>query len=193
MFIAEVKEENAQWMFMEDLRNIDDDNLRPLTPSRIPVGNSHLTKDGVEQDIIHILINEMNGDGCTDSKRNSRSRSPTPSSRIPVGDWRNKTTAYKNMMERQEKNASSVYLSNSCIKTKHNLGGRLSLKDGLNKLRSFNKGSEKESVVMIMSDLSDATEQGCNNMTPFKSHRQRSRSVEPSRANKKRLTSTMNC
>ena len=40
-----------------------------------------------------------------DLNQNNRASSPTPTSKIPVGGWRGRTTAYKKIMERQETHA----------------------------------------------------------------------------------------
>lgn len=111
--LAEIKEEKAQWTFMEELKNMNEVNIRPVTPSKIPVGKYRVE---IEKDINRAMLNGTNGNsgGGSDSNRTSRSTSPTPVSRIPVGHWRNKTTAYKKLMERQEKKD----LSNSSERNK---------------------------------------------------------------------------
>ena len=96
---------------MEELKNMNELNIRPVTPSKIPVGKYRVE---METDINRAMLNGSNGIGGSDSNRTSRSTSPTPVSRIPVGHWRNKTTAYKNLMERQEKKE----LSNSSERNK---------------------------------------------------------------------------
>lgn len=98
---------------MEELKNMNEVNIRPVTPSKIPVGKYRVE---IEKDINRAMLNGTNGNsgGGSDSNRTSRSTSPTPVSRIPVGHWRNKTTAYKKLMERQEKKD----LSNSSERNK---------------------------------------------------------------------------
>lgn len=98
--LAEIREEKAQWTFMEELKNMNELNIRPVTPSKIPVGKYRVD---FEKDINRALLGGTNENGGTDSNRTSRSTSPTTVSRIPVGHWRNKTSAYKKLMERQEK------------------------------------------------------------------------------------------
>ena len=89
---------------MEELKNTNEVNIRPVTPSKIPVGRYRVE---MEKDINRAMFGGTNGNG-TDSNRTSRSTSPeTKVSRIPQGNWRNKVTAYKNLMERQEKKAMS--------------------------------------------------------------------------------------
>jgi len=97
--LAELKEEKAQWKFMEELKNMNELNIRPVTPSKIPVGKYRVE---MEADINRAMLNGTNGFGGSDSNRTSRSTSPTPVSRIPVGSWRDKTTAYKKLMEKQK-------------------------------------------------------------------------------------------
>ena len=80
-------------------------NIRPVTPSKIPVGKYRVE---IEKDINRAMLNGTNGNGGgSDSNRTSRSTSPTPVSRIPLGNWRNKATAYRKLMERQEKKEMS--------------------------------------------------------------------------------------
>lgn len=98
--LAEIREEKAQWTFMEELKNMNELNIRPVTPSKIPVGKYRVD---FEKDINRALLGGTDENGGTDSNRTSRSTSPTTVSRIPVGHWRNKTSAYKKLMERQEK------------------------------------------------------------------------------------------
>jgi len=85
--LAELREEKKQWQFQEELRNLTTD-LRPVTPSKIPVGNWRVEE---EKDINRAL----NGDS------RSRATSPAPS-RIPLGGWRNKLSVYKKVMEKQQ-------------------------------------------------------------------------------------------
>ena len=70
-------------------------NIRPVTPSKIPVGKFRVE---MEKDINRAMFN-----GGSDSNLTSRSNSPPPVSRIPLGNWRSKATAYQKLMERQEK------------------------------------------------------------------------------------------
>ena len=84
---------------MEELKNMNELNIRPVTPSKIPVGKYRVE---MEADINRAMLNGTNGFGGSDSNRTSRSTSPTPVSRIPVGSWRDKTTAYKKLLEKQK-------------------------------------------------------------------------------------------
>ena len=86
------------------MKNTNEVNIRPVTPSKIPVGKYRVE---IEKDINRAMLNGTNGNGGTDSNRTSRSTSPTPVSRIPLGNWRNKSTAYRKLMERQEKKEMS--------------------------------------------------------------------------------------
>ena len=86
---------------MEELKSTNEVNIRPVTPSKIPVGKYRVE---MEKDINRAMMGTGSSSSCgTDSNRTSRSTSPTPISRIPQGNWRNKVKAYKNLMERQEK------------------------------------------------------------------------------------------
>ena len=95
--LAELREEKRQREFMDELKNVNENNLRPITPSKIPVGKYRVEQ---EKD-----INRAMSGGGTDSNRTSRSTSPAPS-RIPMGNWRNKMSAYKKVMEKQESQAN---------------------------------------------------------------------------------------
>lgn len=86
--LAEIREEKRQWEFMEEVKNASESNVRPITPSKIPVGSWRVDE---EKDINRAMAG---GD-------RSRAASPAPS-RIPVGGWRNKLSVYKKVMEKQE-------------------------------------------------------------------------------------------
>ena len=92
---ATLREEKAHWNFVQELKSINEGNVRPVPPSKIPVGKQRDRDNSIPN--CDKLGDEM------DINRNSRSASPSPTSKIPVGGWRNRTTAYKNLMERQEK------------------------------------------------------------------------------------------
>ena len=93
--LATLREEKAHWTFVQELKSINEGNIRPVPPSKIPVGKQRDRDNSIPN--CDKLGDEM------DINRNSRSASPSPTSKIPVGGWRNRTTAYKNLMERQEK------------------------------------------------------------------------------------------
>ena len=90
--------------FMEELKTLNESNLRPITPSKIPVGKYRVEQ---EKDINRAMssLGGGGGGGGTDSNRTSRSTSPAPS-RLPVGAWRNKLSTYKKVMEKQENKAA---------------------------------------------------------------------------------------
>ncbi len=89
--LADLREEKNRWEFEEELRsNTTESNTRPVTPSKIPVGAWRVEE---EKDINRALNGEK------------RSISPAPS-RIPVGGWRARTSAYKNLMEKESKKKS---------------------------------------------------------------------------------------
>ena len=98
--LAGIKEEKKQWEFQEELRNMkakaeaNPAVMRPVTPSKIPVGNFRVEQ---EKEINRALS------GSSDSVGSSRSRATSPNpSRIPVGGWRGKLSVYKRVMEKQE-------------------------------------------------------------------------------------------
>ena len=134
IFLAELKEEKAQWTFMEELKNVNEVNLRPVTPSKIPVGKYRVE---IEKDINRAMLNGSIGNGGTDSNRTSRSTSPQPVSRIPMGNWRNKTTAYKALMERKEKKE----MTNSSERNKRQyfkLNGQNGITSNNNNISNYN-------------------------------------------------------
>ena len=95
--VAELREEKRKWEFEEELRNAaTETNVRPITPSKIPVGSWRVEE---ERDINRAL----NGD------KHSRNASPAPAapSRIPMGSWRSKASAYKNVMEKEKLKAAA--------------------------------------------------------------------------------------
>ena len=131
---AEIREEKAQWTFMEELKNMNELNIRPVTPSKIPVGKYRVD---FEKDINRALLGGTDENGGTDSNRTSRSTSPTTVSRIPVGHWRNKTSAYKKLMERQEKKE----LSNSSDRNSRQyfkFNGRNGMNSNNNNVSNYN-------------------------------------------------------
>jgi hypothetical protein len=132
--LAEIREEKAQWTFMEELKNMNELNIRPVTPSKIPVGKYRVD---FEKDINRALLGGKDENGGTDSNRTSRSTSPTTVSRIPVGHWRNKTSAYKKLMERQEKKE----LSNSSDRNSRQyfkFNGRNGINSNNNNVSNYN-------------------------------------------------------
>lgn len=132
--LAEIREEKAQWTFMEELKNMNELNIRPVTPSKIPVGKYRVD---FEKDINRALLGGTDENGGTDSNRTSRSTSPTTVSRIPVGHWRNKTSAYKKLMERQEKKE----LSNSSDRNSRQyfkFNGRNGINSNNNNVSNYN-------------------------------------------------------
>ncbi|TRY63033.1 hypothetical protein TCAL_14286 [Tigriopus californicus] len=90
--LTELQEEKKKWEFEEELKNIGQEtNVRPITPSKIPVGSWRVEE---EKDINRAL----NGD-----RKTSESRSASPAvSRIPVGGWRSKVSVYKSVMEKEQ-------------------------------------------------------------------------------------------
>ena len=111
MLLATLREEKAHWNFLQELRNINEATVKPITPSKIPVGKYRVETD---IDISNIDSNRLGEQ--LDLNRNSRASSPSPGSKIPVGGWRGRTTAYKKILERQE---SETNLKSSEINEKH--------------------------------------------------------------------------
>lgn len=78
--LAGLEEEKNHWNFMEEVRKAEQEvDLRPITPSKIPVGAWRAE----EEKAINRALNGPNG--STDSNRQSSERavSPAPPSRIP--------------------------------------------------------------------------------------------------------------
>jgi len=103
--LAEIREEKKQWEFQEELRTMSESvasaaSLRPMTPSKIPVGSWRVEE---EKDINRALSSKVNGGEANHPR--SRATSPAPS-RIPLGGWRSKLSVYKKVMEKQEAAAS---------------------------------------------------------------------------------------
>ena len=99
--LAEIREEKKQWEFQEELRTMSESvasaaSLRPMTPSKIPVGSWRVEE---EKDINRALSSKVNGGEANHPR--SRATSPAPS-RIPLGGWRSKLSVYKKVMEKQE-------------------------------------------------------------------------------------------
>jgi len=123
--LAGLEEEKKQWLFMEEVRkNEKEADLRPVTPSKIPVGAFRVE----EEKAINRALNGGPANGSMDSNRQSSERavSPAPPSRIPkfssklganykrvqvretklqptVVGWRAKEKMEKAANERQEK------------------------------------------------------------------------------------------
>ena len=104
--ITGLREEKKKWEFEEELRNtVLESNVRPVTPSRIPVGSWRVEE---EKDINRAL----NGhDRKLSSSASDRSASPAPS-RIPIGGWRAKTSAYTKVMEKESIKAAATATAN---------------------------------------------------------------------------------
>eukprot|EP00092_Neocalanus_flemingeri_P014254 GFUD01015374.1.p1 GENE.GFUD01015374.1~~GFUD01015374.1.p1 ORF type:complete len:280 (+),score=89.55 GFUD01015374.1:597-1436(+) len=80
--LAGLEEEKKHWLFMEEVRkNEKEADLRPVTPSKIPVGAFRVE----EEKAINRALNGGPANGSMDSNRQSSERavSPAPPSRIP--------------------------------------------------------------------------------------------------------------
>ena len=72
--LAQLEEEKKHWDFMEETRkNEKEATLKPVTPSKIPVGSFRVEEEKA-------INRALNGSGQTDS---NRAASPPPPSRIP--------------------------------------------------------------------------------------------------------------
>ncbi|CAB4069841.1 KLC [Lepeophtheirus salmonis] len=82
--IEELHIERREMQFNDEIRNMSESNLRPITPSKIPVGAWRVE----EEKAINIT-------------KPLDLPSPAPS-RLPIGAWRTKVNAYKSVMEKKE-------------------------------------------------------------------------------------------
>ena len=119
--LAGIKEEKKQWQFQEEIRNMSEAPpsavLRPVTPSKIPVGSWRVDE---EKDINRALSGSDPGPGgLAGSGPRSRATSPNPS-RIPVGGWRNKLSVYKRVIEKQEATTEAAKKKNATVVRKSN-------------------------------------------------------------------------
>jgi len=73
--LTQLEEEKKQWEFMEEIRKSEKEtNLKPVTPSKIPVGNFRVE----EEKAINRALN-----GATDSNRTTTTAPPPVVSKIP--------------------------------------------------------------------------------------------------------------
>lgn len=102
--LAGLEEEKKHWLFTEEVRkNEKEADLRPVTPSKIPVGAFRVE----EEKAINRALNGGPTNGSMDSNRQSSERaiSPAPPSRIPK--FSSKLGAnYKRVQEKMEKAAN---------------------------------------------------------------------------------------
>lgn len=116
--LAGIKEEKKQWQFQEEIRNMSEAPpsavLRPVTPSKIPVGSWRVDE---EKDINRALSGSDPGPSLGGPR--SRATSPNPS-RIPVGGWRNKLSVYKRVIEKQEATTEATKKKNATVVRKSN-------------------------------------------------------------------------
>jgi len=95
--LTELEDEKTQWEFTNELKKFESEaNVKPMTPSKIPVGNFRLEEEKA--------INRALNNGSHDSNRQSmtRSSSPAPPSRIPKFFGSN----YTRVKEKMEKVAN---------------------------------------------------------------------------------------
>ena len=89
--LEELREQKRQWEFEEELKAAaSETNLRPITPSKIPVGGWRVQEEKA-------INRALNGGG----EGTRRTSSPGPSM-IPMGKWRSKLSVYKKVMDKQE-------------------------------------------------------------------------------------------
>lgn len=102
--LAGLEEEKKHWLFMEEVRkNEKEADLRPVTPSKIPVGAFRVE----EEKAINRALNGGPANGSMDSNRQSSERavSPAPPSRIPKFSSKLGVN-YKRVQEKMEKAAN---------------------------------------------------------------------------------------
>jgi len=95
--LTELEDEKTQWEFTNELKKFESEaNVKPMTPSKIPVGNFRLEEEKA--------INRALTNGSSDSNRQpmTRSSSPAPPSRIPKFFGSN----YTRVKEKMEKVAN---------------------------------------------------------------------------------------
>lgn len=106
--LATIQEEKKQWLFMEEVRKTEtESSLRPVTPSKIPVGAFRVEE---EKAINRALSSSCNGSMDSNRRSTERAVSPAPS-RIPClgGAWKSKLpklSTYSKVMDKQEKAAN---------------------------------------------------------------------------------------
>ena len=124
-----LREEKRRWEFEEELKAAaSETNLRPITPSKIPVGGFRLQ----EEKAINRALNGGGGGG--ESK--SRAVSPGPS-RIPMGNWRSKLSVYKKVMDKREEEAEDSSKKQSRLPRKYfNLNASSNLSRSRSKIPS---------------------------------------------------------
>lgn len=93
--LAQLEEEKKHWDFMEETRkNEKEATLKPVTPSKIPVGSFRVEEEKA-------INRALNGSGQTDS---NRAASPPPPSRIPK--FFKPSSNYMRVKEKMEKAAN---------------------------------------------------------------------------------------
>ena len=127
-----LREEKRRWEFEEELKAAaSETNLRPITPSKIPVGGFRLQE---EKAINRALNGGGNSGGSGESK--SRAVSPGPS-RIPMGNWRSKLSVYKKVMDKREEEAEDSSKKQSRLPRKYfNLNASSNLSRSRSKIPS---------------------------------------------------------
>ena len=123
-----LREEKRRWEFEEELKAAaSETNLRPITPSKIPVGGFRLQEEKA-------INRALNGGGSGESK--SRAVSPGPS-RIPMGNWRSKLSVYKKVMDKREEEAEDSSKKQSRLPRKYfNLNASSNLSRSRSKIPS---------------------------------------------------------
>ena len=126
-----LREEKRRWEFEEELKAAaSETNLRPITPSKIPVGGFRLQ----EEKAINRALNGGGNSGGGESK--SRAVSPGPS-RIPMGNWRSKLSVYKKVMDKREEEAEDSSKKQSRLPRKYfNLNASSNLSRSRSKIPS---------------------------------------------------------
>ena len=129
--LEELREQKRQWEFEEELKAAaSETNLRPITPSKIPVGGWRVQE---EKAINRALNGGGGGGGGGESK--SRAVSPGPS-RIPMGNWRSKLSVYKKVMDRREEEEDSSKKQSKLPRKYFNLNASSNLSRSRSKIPS---------------------------------------------------------
>jgi len=95
--LAQMEEEKQHWLFMEEVRKSEQEvDLRPITPSKIPVGAWRAEEEKA-------ITRALNGSLDSNRQSGERSVSPAPPSRIPKFSLTKLGPKYRAVQEQIEK------------------------------------------------------------------------------------------
>ena len=130
--LGELREQKRQWEFEEELKAAaSETSLRPITPSKIPVGGWRVQ----EEKAINRALNGGGGGGSGGGESKSRAVSPGPS-RIPMGSWRSKLSVYKKVMDKREEEEDSSKKQSKLPRKYFNLNASSNLSRSRSKIPS---------------------------------------------------------